>query len=551
MPTVGKFGIPLLLVVGITVGHSGYRIYLASDAAHRDDVRGRLRIVAAALGTSMEPDMIEALRAPTDLDHVAYRELLAQMRRAALGTEIAWVGVFRELDGHLHMVADLGETGVGYPFFYATEGHWTALREGRFEDVDYTDEFGSYVGHVAPILGEDGTPIAIVEASVHRDLLELFARQEGSRVLRSLAVATAVAMFLVLLLTAFVVERPLQRLRHGVAMLSQGNFDHTLKVHGHDEFAQLADAFNRMAADLKKLYGGLEGVVQARTRSLEAKNAELQKALQQLKDAQELLLQREKMAAVGQLVSGVAHELNNPLAGIQGYAQICMERTDDPRQRRSLDKICAEVKRAAGIVRNLLTFSRKSAGDVHYIDVNEVVRRTLELRASHLRGEEIEVDSVLAPGPLRTLANFHQLQQVLLNILTNAAHAVRGRNGGGHITVRTGSDGDRIQVHVADNGAGIPAENLGRLFDPFFTTKEVGEGTGLGLSICFGIVRQHNGTIRAANLPDGGAEFLIELPIVLGTDPLERTRPIPTCPSGQPAATEGSDPAGSSGSPVH
>ncbi|MGD8376862.1 MAG: histidine kinase dimerization/phospho-acceptor domain-containing protein, partial [Acidobacteriota bacterium] len=402
--TFAKFGIPLLLLVGLTVGHSGYDSFRQSDAAYRKEIRGRLRMVAEVVADSVDPGALDRLQSPTDLDRPEYEDLVRRMRHAAAATEIGWIGIFRESRGHLYLLADMAETGIDYPFFYATPDHWEALREGLPRDVRYTDEFGAYVGHVVPVPGPDGRPVAIVEASVQQDLLDLFASQERARMLRSVALAAGIAMLLVLLLTILIVERPLRRLRHGVAMLSQGNFDHRLDIRGHDEFAQVADAFNGMAADLKKLYGGMEGLVQARTRNLETKNAELQEALQRLKGAQDLLLQREKMAAVGQLVSGVAHELNNPLAGIMGYAQICMDRTQDERQRGSLQKICAEAQRAGRIVRNLLTFSRKSAGEVTYVDVNEVIRRTLELRAYHLRTEGVAVDLQLHPDPLRTLA---------------------------------------------------------------------------------------------------------------------------------------------------
>jgi len=212
----------------------------------------------------------------------------------------------------------------------------------------------------------------------------------------------------------------------------------------------------------------------------------------------------------------VAHELNNPLAGVMGYSQLCLGKTHDPKLRGYLEKICHESERAARIVRNLLTFSRKTTTEPHLIDINEALRRTVELREYDLRVSDVVVEFDLSPEPLRTMADFHQLQQVFLNLLNNAAHAIRTDRARGRIICRTRRAGNRLRITFADDGPGIAPENLHRIFDPFFTTKEVGQGTGLGLSICFGIVRQHNGIIRAGNRPEGGAEFVIELPVVLG-----------------------------------
>jgi len=511
-----KITVPLLVVVGLTVGISGYGFYRQNDDRHRLEAAEEMRRVAWLLSAAIDARAVGEIQIPTDFTKPAYQRTLALLRHASTDNEIAWIGVMREVEGRMSLVVDVGETGVGYPLFYATPAHFTALRQGTVEPVSYADEFGSYVGEVAPIRGADGEPIAIVEVSYHRDMLEMFSRHQRNQVFRAVGLAMAMAMFLSLVLTGVVVQRPLRRLRQGVAALSQGEFDHSLPVRGSDDFAQLADAFNRMAGDLKKMYGGLEGLVHARTESLSNSNADLQRALDQVKAAQELLLQSEKMAAVGELVSGVAHELNNPLAGVMGYSQLCLGKTQDPKLRGYLEKICHESERAARIVRNLLTFSRKTTTEPRLIDINEALRRTVELREYDLRVSDVAVEFDLSPEPLRTMADFHQIQQVFLNLLNNAAQAIRGHRARGRILCRTERMGNRLRITFADDGPGIAPENLHRIFDPFFTTKEVGQGTGLGLSICFGIVRQHNGIIRAGNRPEGGAEFIIELPVVLG-----------------------------------
>ena len=514
--TFVKFVIPLLTIVGLAVGLSGLWNYRQNKESHRQEVAARLQMVAATLAASITPAEVDALQTPGDDRQPAYGRITKMLREAGSTREIAWVGVLRQDDDHFFMVADLGETGIGYPFFYATPEHQAALKHGEVREVAYTDEFGSYLGFVSPIFNDDGRAIALVEASVQRDLFEMFARREEAKVMAALATAGAAAMLLCMLLTFWLVQRPLRRLRHGVTAVSQGDFDHLIQVRGNDDFDQLADAFNRMASDLQKLYGGLEGLVEARTQSLVASNREVQQTLDQLRSAQELLLQSEKMAAVGQLVSGVAHELNNPLAGVLGYAQLCLARAEDPKLRRSLERICEESDRAARIVRNLLTFSRKSSAEAHYIDVNDVLNQTIALREYDLRVSNVKIIRRLVPRSLYTMADSHQMQQVFLNLINNAAQAIRSKGGRGHILCRTETDANRIRVRIADDGPGIAPEDLGRIFDPFFTTKDVGQGTGLGLSICFGILQQHGGTIRAANRPEGGAEIVVELPVVLG-----------------------------------
>ncbi len=231
----------------------------------------------------------------------------------------------------------------------------------------------------------------------------------------------------------------------------------------------------------------------------------------------EELRQREKLAAVGQLVSGVAHELNNPLAGISAFAQL-LEGAGPltPEQRDAVDTIQMEARRAAKIVSNLLLFSRQRQPERSSVDLNRVMADTLTLRRFVLSTEQIEVVTDLEPEMPQTWADPFQLQQVVLNLLINAEHALTGRKGKRKITLRTQRSGDRIVASVSDNGPGIPEEMRRRLFEPFFTTKPVGEGSGLGLAISHGIIRQHGGHLRFHSPPGTGATFEIELPILAG-----------------------------------
>lgn len=227
----------------------------------------------------------------------------------------------------------------------------------------------------------------------------------------------------------------------------------------------------------------------------------------------EQLVQQEKLAAVGELVSGVAHELNNPLASVMAFAQLLLAApSDQPADQEAIDAINQEAKRAAKIVANLLTFARQHQPERTIADLNRVVQDTLELRRYALRTAQVDLDADLDPELPLTWADPFQLQQVVLNLLTNAEHALAGWDGEKRIRVATRLRGDHLVVAVTDTGPGVPAENLTRIFNPFFTTKPVGEGTGLGLSISDGIVREHGGRIRVDSHLGHGATFEIELP---------------------------------------
>jgi two-component system NtrC family sensor kinase len=243
------------------------------------------------------------------------------------------------------------------------------------------------------------------------------------------------------------------------------------------------------------------------------------------KRLREQLVQSEKMAAVGQLVSGVAHELNNPLAGVMGYAQLLLMRSDlDDKTQSYLNKISKESDRAKNIVNNLLTFARKHKPEKKYLDINTVLEQTIVLRAYDLKVSSIQVHKDFDAQLPRTMADFYQLQQVFLNIFNNAEQAILESKGKGEIRITTKRLEDIIQIAFEDTGPGIPEENLHKIFEPFFTTKEVGRGTGLGLSISYGIIQQHNGKIYARSTPGQGATFIIQLPVLKEEETSEAER---------------------------
>jgi PAS domain S-box-containing protein len=222
-----------------------------------------------------------------------------------------------------------------------------------------------------------------------------------------------------------------------------------------------------------------------------------------------------RLATVGQLAAGVAHELNNPLAAVQGFAQLLTERKDLEESIRSdVECIFNEAKRATKITANLLSFARKHQPEKRLVSINEVIDRSLELHAYRMKVNNIDVQTELAADLPATMADFHQIQQVFVNIISNAEQAMTEAHGKGTLSVLSEWSGDTIKVALADDGPGIPQGDLDRIFEPFYTTKEVGKGTGLGLDICRGIVERHGGRMYAASVAGEGTTFVIEIPVV-------------------------------------
>lgn len=226
------------------------------------------------------------------------------------------------------------------------------------------------------------------------------------------------------------------------------------------------------------------------------------------------LIQSAKLSGIGQMISGVAHELNNPLTTVMGYAQLLRTTDVDEDVKEDLQRIYHDALRAQRIVQNLLTFSRQKKPQRSLVDVNELIEGTLRLRRYQLKVDNVKVVTEFAESLPWTTADSYQLQQVFLNIINNAHQAMTQRKEGGALTVRTELvDTDTIRITFADTGPGIPPAILDKIFDPFFTTKQIGAGTGLGLSVSHGIVEQHGGRIWAESEPGQGATFCIHLPV--------------------------------------
>src|SRR6266481_1861718 len=234
----------------------------------------------------------------------------------------------------------------------------------------------------------------------------------------------------------------------------------------------------------------------------------------ELKRLEEQLIQAEKLAAMGQMLAGVAHELNNPLTAILGVTELLREREGaDDSTKRQLELTHRQARRAARIVQNLLEFSRPAAPQKKPLDVNTIIERTLQLQDHSLRRNNVQVDFQPQSDLPTVVGDANQLIQVFLNLISNAEHAIREVRDTGRIQIRIGRIGTHISVTVQDDGVGVAQEALPKLFDPFYTTKRPGGGTGLGLSICMSIVREHGGSVDVETLPAGGSAFTVYLPV--------------------------------------
>ncbi len=231
------------------------------------------------------------------------------------------------------------------------------------------------------------------------------------------------------------------------------------------------------------------------------------------KKMEEQLIVTDRLASLGELTSGIAHELNNPLTGVIGFSDLLLDRDLPDDIKEDLEVINREAKRTAQVVRNLLTFARKHDTEKRPVNINSIIEKVLELRAYEQKVSNIEVNTRFAPDLPEITADSFQLQQVFINIIINAEHFMTETHQKGTLTITTELVGDIIRASFADSGPGIAKEHLGHLFDPFFTTKEVGKGTGLGLSISYGIITEHGGKIYAESELGKGATFVIELPI--------------------------------------
>ncbi len=314
------------------------------------------------------------------------------------------------------------------------------------------------------------------------------------------------------------VYRPIKKMVIGTKNIAKGNLDYIIPLDTHDEIGALARSFNRMTKDLKRANNEL----QEWSRTLEKKVAD---RTEQLQAAQAQLIQSEKLASLGQLAAGVAHEVNNPLAGILVYIKLLLKKFKEnelqtEETEKQLLKIERETERSSRIIRNLLDFSRQSEPTLRAVDLNKVIQATLSIVGHQISLDNITLELNLNQQLPLVLADFDQIQQALINVILNATQAMPN---GGNLKITTsvaesieigGAPRNTVRIDVIDTGVGIPKENLNKLFTPFFTTKERGKGVGLGLAALHGIIERHKGKIEVDSKPNIGTTFKIYLEVL-------------------------------------
>jgi two-component system NtrC family sensor kinase len=303
-----------------------------------------------------------------------------------------------------------------------------------------------------------------------------------------------------------IVNIPVKQLLQHAREVGSGNLGACVKIPSTDEMGTLALVMNEMTLGLKKSYDQLEEW----GRTLEGKVAERSQELERI---QAQLIRSEKLASLGELVAGIAHEINNPLTGILVFSSlISNDRRLDPALKNDLDTVIQETERCATIVKGLLDFSRESVPQKTWTSLNGILEASLALVKNQAQFQNINIVLDYSPDIPAILADPQQLEQVCINILLNASHAM---SSGGILRIATDIAADKsgVVVKIADTGCGIPEENLPKIFDPFFTTKET-SGTGLGLSVSYGIINSHGGTIEVESTVDVGTTFTIHLPII-------------------------------------
>jgi two-component system NtrC family sensor kinase len=322
---------------------------------------------------------------------------------------------------------------------------------------------------------------------------------------------------------------PLKDLEAGATRIAFGNLDHAIPVRSEDEFGRVAGSFNHMTTALNESRSEMQEMLQ----TLELKVAERTK---ELLAARAEVAQGEKLASIGVLASGIAHELNNPLTGVLTFTSLMRKKAQDGSEdAEDLDLVIRETKRCASIIRRLLDFAREKVPVKGFFNLNQVIQDTVNFVERPASLQQVEITTDLDPGLPQVWGDADLLKQVVMNLLVNAQQAIEGRGtilvqSRPYVAAESAKSGveplPMVEIAVTDTGCGIPQANLQRIFDPFFTSKEVGKGTGLGLSVSYGIVKAHGGKINVESVVGAGTTFRILLPIT------------PPCDEVEPHATE-------------
>ena len=349
--------------------------------------------------------------------------------------------------------------------------------------------------------------LGVIEADLSLEILDTNIKKQGIAItVYVLAFLFVISVVLCLILWNLV-STPVTMLTRGMERVAGGDLDYTINLNRKDEMGELAKAFNAMTSDLKK--AKIELMEWGNT--LEKKVKEKTEAIHR---AQAQLIHSEKLASLGRMAAGVAHEINSPLTGIVTFGHLLQKKfPPGSQEREDIDVIIDQANRCSSIIKGLLGFARASAAEKALTNINDVLHSSVNIVQHKADFFNIKLVTDFDPALLRVKADSSQLQQVFLNMTVNAADAMEGK---GTLTITTSNvienNHDLVEVVFSDTGPGIPQENLEKLFEPFFTTKPVGKGTGLGLAVSHGIIQDHGGTITVKTKINEGSSFFIRLP---------------------------------------
>jgi signal transduction histidine kinase len=461
-----------------------------------------------ASGIAMEEDVVYAML--VDKDGTILGHSVSSLVGSKVGIPESMTGFFKDVDLPDHE-RETREDLIHFVTPVETIKQDFSREELLLPGDDISDMSGPYSYQ------EDAKVEKIGRAVVGVSLLGIELMMARAKAIVALIAAViGCASILAVFGMARAVVIPIRRLVRATEEIASGDLNHTVETKGNDEVAELARSFNSMVLDLRRYHEEVENYSRTLEEKVSERTTDLEDANRTLRDTQAQLIQASKMAAMGQFGAGVAHELNQPLAGISGYTDLLLLKIEkETPEWRYAKKIEDQCVRMTKIVNNLRTFARQSKFEYAEIDINQPIDDALMLLGEQLRSHSIKVKRELAPNLPKVLADANQLEQVFLNLITNAKDAIEPKGSGLiYVISRVCEKTDFVEVLVADTGIGMDSATVNDIFNPFFTTKDVGKGTGLGLSISLGIIEDHGGRIEVHSMKDRGTVFRMSLPVL-------------------------------------
>jgi two-component system, NtrC family, sensor kinase len=455
---------------------------------------------------------VDYIKKSTRYGMLTFQQLLIQQTIEAIGSAEGVMNV-RVIDsrGTVRYASD--KKGIG-------EVHFQSLVESPSWSIRRGPHNYRMLNFIQPIYNEpacytsschahskDQHVLGLIEANLSLEILDKSIKKQGIAItVYVLAFLFVISVVLCLILWNLV-STPVSMLAQGMERVAGGDLDYTIDIRRKDEMGELANAFNSMTGDLKKAKNELMDW----GNTLEKKVLEKTEAIHR---AQAQLIHSEKLASLGRMAAGVAHEINSPLTGIVTFGHLLLKKfPPGSEEREDIEVIIDQANRCSTIIKGLLGFARASAAEKALTNINDVLHSSMNIVRNKADFFDVKLVTDFDPALLRVKADSSQLQQVFLNMIVNAADAMEGK-GTLTLTTRNISENgqDFIEVVFTDTGPGIPQENLEKLFEPFFTTKPVGRGTGLGLAVSHGIIQDHGGKIAVKTKINEGSSFTIRLP---------------------------------------